>query len=162
MIEGDVEAGKNAHDFAVPSVHMLLRADTGLLGGKRDGHTVLVGAADVDHILSPRPQGPHINVCGQVGAGDMAKMDRSIGIGQRRGHQVPPRCAGRLVGRGYHVAFSGKNGDCRPCPAWGQARGGGTADRIRGIVPQRRRNASTSSMSSAGRKSGSERVKAVP
>ena len=86
-VEVDPKARKGVlHDFVV-LVHDILRRDTLVFRLDGDGHAVLVAAADKQHILSPHAEVTDIDVAGDVGTGQVADMDRTVGIGECTGHE---------------------------------------------------------------------------
>ena len=69
MVEADVQLVKKFLDLLVVLVHVLLVRDARFLGVDGDGHAVLVGAADVQHVLAVLAQEAAVDIRGQVGPG---------------------------------------------------------------------------------------------
>ena len=66
-------------------VHDRLRSGAFLQRAQRDGGPVLVTSTNEEHLLPPGAQVPHVDVRRQVGPGDMADVERTVGVGQRGG-----------------------------------------------------------------------------
>ena len=69
------------------AVDDLFRGDALREGTDHDRHSVLVGAGDEDDVASLEPLIPAVQVGGQVGAGEVADVDRTVRVGQRRRHK---------------------------------------------------------------------------
>ena len=82
-VEGDAEALERLLDEFVVAVDHLLRGAVLLAGTYGDGHAVLVGAADEEHVTLAQPEVTHIDVGGHVDAGQVTYVHAAIGIGQR-------------------------------------------------------------------------------
>ena len=91
-VEVDAEAREGVLHHAVVLVHDVLRSDALGAGLDGDGHAVLVGAADEDDVLAPHPEVADVDVAGDVGTGQVADMDGTVGVRKRAGHE------GSLVG----------------------------------------------------------------
>ena len=83
----DAEAREGVFHYLMILVHDVLRGNALLAGLDGDGHAVLVGAADEHHVLPAHAQVADIDVSGNVSAGQVADMDRTVGIGQCAGHK---------------------------------------------------------------------------
>ena len=81
-VERDAELFKRVLDDAVISVHNLLRRAAFLACADRDGHAVLVRAADVEHVLPFEAQVAHVDVGGDIHPGEVSYMHAAVGVGQ--------------------------------------------------------------------------------
>jgi hypothetical protein len=83
VVELDLHVIEDPLDLPVPVEGEVLRGllRPGGVGGDRGA--VLVGAADVEHLVADRPAVPHVDVGRQVGAGHVPEVDRAVGVGQR-------------------------------------------------------------------------------
>ena len=54
-----------------------------------NGHAMLIGTADEQHILSPQPQVAHINIGRHIHPGQVADVNRTVGIRQGGGDEMP-------------------------------------------------------------------------
>jgi hypothetical protein len=88
VVEADAEALERILHVRPPVVHDLARALPLALGGQGDGDAVLVGAAHVDHVLASGAQVPYVGVRRQVRTHDLPDVQRTVGVGQRRGDQI--------------------------------------------------------------------------
>ena len=86
-VVGDTEFLKRLLDQLVVAVHHLLRGDALLAGALGNRHTVLVAAAHEHHVLALQTQVAYIDVGRDIHACQMADVDWSVSIGQRRRHQ---------------------------------------------------------------------------
>ena len=86
-IEIDSESCKGILYDSVILVHDVLRCAVLLLGLDGDGHAVLIGAADIKHILAPEPEIPDIDIGRDIHAGKMSDVDRAVRIRQRTGYE---------------------------------------------------------------------------
>ena len=86
-VEIDTEARERVLDNLVILVHNILRRAALLTGLDRDRHTVLVAAAYIEHILSPHPEISDVDIRRHIDTGEMADVDRAVGIRQRTGHK---------------------------------------------------------------------------
>ena len=68
------------------AVYDVLRRAAFLLGADGDGHAVLVASADEDDVLLLQAQVAHVDVGGDVDAGQVSDVDGTVGIGQGRCH----------------------------------------------------------------------------
>ena len=92
-VERDTELLERVLDHLVVAVYHVLRGDALLSGTHRDGHTVLVRAADKHHVLLLQTQVTHIDICRHINASQVTDVYTAIGIGQGRGH----RCSLKLL-----------------------------------------------------------------
>src|SRR5688572_17595644 len=65
-------------------IDLFFRCSTCKLGAERNGNTVFVRAADIEHIISLKPLETGVAVSREVSACDMAKMELPICIGKSR------------------------------------------------------------------------------
>ena len=88
-VKVDAEPGERILHDAVVFVHDVLRGDS--LGARLDGngHAVFIGSADEDDILAFQTEVADVNVARNVGAGEVADMDRTVRIGECAGHEGP-------------------------------------------------------------------------
>ena len=86
-VEMDAEPLERVLDDAVVAVHDVLRGAALLAGLDGDGHAVLVGAADIQDFPAAHAQVAHIDVCGYIDTGEVADVDRTVGVRQRAGHE---------------------------------------------------------------------------
>ena len=88
-VVGDTELLKRRLDQLVVAVHDLLGGDALLAGALGHGHAVLIAAAHKHHVNALQAQVAHIDVGRHIHASQMADVNRSVSIGQRRRHQRP-------------------------------------------------------------------------
>ena len=86
-VEVDAQGCEGVLHYAVVLVHNVLRGDTLLPRLDGDGDSVLVGAADKQYVLPAHAQISDIDVSGNVSAGQVADMDRTVGVRERTGHK---------------------------------------------------------------------------
>ena len=86
-VEIDTEARERVLDNLVILVHNILRRAALLTGLDRNRHTVFVAAAYIEHILSPHPEISDVDIRRHIDTGEMADVDRAVGIRQRTGHK---------------------------------------------------------------------------
>ena len=86
-VEIDSEPGEGLLYDAVVLVHNVLRRTALLAGLDGDGHSVLVRAADVEHVLAAHPEIPDIDIGRYIDAGKVADVNGTVGVRQRAGHQ---------------------------------------------------------------------------
>ena len=86
-VEIDAETREGILHHLVVLVHDVLGCDAPLAGLDGDGDAVLVGAANEDNVLAPHPEVTDIDVTGDIGTGQMADMDRTVGVRKRTGHK---------------------------------------------------------------------------
>lgn len=84
MIERKVQLVKEVFVDLVEKIDMLLRRPFGNVGAKRDGNAIFVGAANIEGVFPLQSFKAGITVRGKISAGNMPKMELSIGIGQSR------------------------------------------------------------------------------
>src|SRR5690606_27921579 len=82
-VELDADALERAADRLVPAVDVLLVGRALLLGLQGDRDAVLVGAADEVHVVAAHPPEAHPDVGRQVGADDVAEVDRPVRVRER-------------------------------------------------------------------------------
>ncbi|OPZ81765.1 MAG: hypothetical protein BWY77_00489 [bacterium ADurb.Bin431] len=87
VVETHAEPGKGVVMVGPVFVDDLLGRHPRLFSGDGDGHAVLIGAADIDHIALFEALVAHIDVRRQISPGEVAEMDRPVGVGQGAGHQ---------------------------------------------------------------------------
>ena len=80
VVEAHPEAFEALLDLRVVAVHDVLRIDTLFAGAEHDRDAVLVGAADVDEVAAAEPLVAAIEVGREVGPGEVAEMERSVGV----------------------------------------------------------------------------------
>ena len=68
-------------------VHDVLRSAAFLLSLDGDRHTMLIGTADIEDILTPHPQVPHIDVCRHIYTGQVTDVHRTVRVWKCAGHQ---------------------------------------------------------------------------
>ena len=85
-VERDAELLERVADQRMVAVYHVLGCTAFLLGTDGDGHTVLVASADEDDVLLLEAQVAHVDVGGDVDAGQVTDVDRAVGIGQGRCH----------------------------------------------------------------------------
>ena len=68
-VEIDTEARERVLDNLVILVHNILRRAALLTGLDRNRHTVLVAAADIEHILSPHPEISDVDIRRHIDTG---------------------------------------------------------------------------------------------
>ena len=71
------------------TVNDLLRGDALLAGALGNGYAVLVATAHEQHILALQAQVAHVDVGRHIHTSQMADVNGSVSIGQRRRHQRP-------------------------------------------------------------------------
>ncbi len=86
-VEVDAQARESVFHHLVVLVHDLLRGNPGLAGLDGDGYPVFVAAADEQHVFPAHAQVSYIDVSGDIGAGQMADVDGTVGVGKRTGHE---------------------------------------------------------------------------
>ena len=86
-VEMDAQALEGVLDDPVVAVHDVLRRAALLARLDGDGHAVLVGAADVQHFPAAHPQVADVDVGRHIDTGQVADVDRTVGVGQRTGHE---------------------------------------------------------------------------
>ena len=67
--------------YLVVAVHYVLRGHSLFAGLDGYGHSVLVAAADKEHLVAAQTQVACVNVGGHIYSGQMADMHRTVGIG---------------------------------------------------------------------------------
>ncbi len=88
-VEGNAEIGERFLDDVVVLVYDILGGASLLAGRDRDGHAVFVGAAHEEGLASTHPQVTDIDVGRDIHAGQMADVDRTVGIRQRASDEIP-------------------------------------------------------------------------
>ena len=86
-VEIDPQAAESVLHYLVVLVHNVLRTHALFPSLDRDGHSVLVAAADEQRVLSPQAKVADIDVPGDIGARKMADMDRTVGVRQGAGYK---------------------------------------------------------------------------
>ncbi len=84
-VERYAQACERLLDERMVAVHHILRRDALLAGAYGDGHSVLVAAADEQHLLSLKTEIPRIDVGRDIDSGQVADMHRPVGVRQGRG-----------------------------------------------------------------------------
>jgi len=87
-VEADAEAIEGVLDRVAPARDVLGVGHAFLLRVDRDRRAVLVAAADVEHLFALHAQRAHVDIGGQVRAGDVAEVDRAVAVGQGAGDEV--------------------------------------------------------------------------
>ena len=98
VVEGDAEVAEAVGDDAVVAVHHFLGRAALLACADGDGHAVLVGAADEEHLAALQAEVADVDVGRHVDAGEVAYVYTAVGVGQGCRHQR----AGKFVL--FHVA----------------------------------------------------------
>jgi hypothetical protein len=112
VVETDREAVEGALDLLAPAPDVVGVGDVLLLRVDRDRRAVLVRAADEDDVLALHAQRAHVDVGREVGARDLAEVDRAVGVGEGAGDEVAGHVpsVGRVTvprrDRGFHVGKS--------------------------------------------------------
>ena len=75
-------------DDVMVAVHDILRGHALLAGLDGDGHAVLVGAADEEHLLAVVAQVARVDVGRDIDASEVADVDGAVGVGQGRSNRV--------------------------------------------------------------------------
>ena len=88
-IVGDTKVLERIPDDIVVAVNDLLRGDALLAGALGHGHAVLVAAAHKQHVLALQTQVAYIDVGRHIHASQVADVNWTVSIGQRRRHQRP-------------------------------------------------------------------------
>ena len=83
-VEGYAQLGKGILDDGMIAVYDILRGDTLFFGLDGDGHSMLVAAADEEHLLTFHAEIAGIDIGRHVDAGQMPDMHRTVGIRQSR------------------------------------------------------------------------------
>ena len=86
-VVGDTEFLERLLDELMIAVHNLLGGDALLAGALSHGHAVLIASTHEQHILALQAQVTHIDVGRHIHASQVADVDGSVSIGQRRRHQ---------------------------------------------------------------------------
>ena len=86
-VEVDAEPFEGVLDDAVVAVHDVLRGASLLAGLDRNRHAMLVGAADIQHFPAAHPQVADIDISRHIDTGQVADVDRTVGVRQRTGHE---------------------------------------------------------------------------
>ena len=86
-VEVDAQGLETLADYIVVFVHDVLRAAALLACLDGNGHSVLIAAAHIQHILPAESEISHINISRHIYSGKMPDMHRAVGIRQRAGHQ---------------------------------------------------------------------------
>jgi len=63
----------------------LFRGNSLILCADRDGNSMVIGATDIDHIVTEQSEEANVDVGGKVHPSHMAEMGLVIGIGERCG-----------------------------------------------------------------------------
>ncbi len=79
-VEGDAEVLERLLDDVMVAVHDVLRGHALLAGLDGDGHAVLVGAADEEHLLAVVAQIARVDVGRDIDAGEVADVDGTVGV----------------------------------------------------------------------------------
>ena len=87
-VERHAEALERTLDEAVVAIDDLLRGNTLLAGLDRDGHAVLVAAADRDHVAALQAQVACVDIRRYVDSRQVADMYGAVGIGECRSHEI--------------------------------------------------------------------------
>ena len=69
------------------AIHDILRRDAFLLGTKRDGHTVLIGATNHQDLLTLQAEITCVNIGRHINTRQVSDMHRTVGIRQSRCYQ---------------------------------------------------------------------------
>ena len=69
------------------TIYNLLGGNTLLAGALCHGNTMLIAATDKKHVLALQAQVTHIDVGGNINASQVADVNRTVSIGQRRCYQ---------------------------------------------------------------------------
>ena len=87
-VERHAEPLERAFDQFVVAVYDLLGRDALLAGLDRDGHAVLVGSADRDHVAALQAQVTRVDIRRYVDSRQVADMYGAVGIGECRSHEI--------------------------------------------------------------------------
>ena len=87
-IERDTKTLEGALDDIVVLIYHILRGYALVACLDGDGHTVLVRATNPDYISATQTQITHINIGGNIYARQVTNMYRTIGVWERRSHQI--------------------------------------------------------------------------
>ncbi len=96
-IERDAEVGKGLLHNAVVLVHERFGGNAFFFGADGYRHAVLVRPAHKGYVFTAQAQVAHIGIGGQVCAGDVADVQRAVGIRQRRGDHISLKLFHKLV-----------------------------------------------------------------
>ena len=88
-IEGDAEIGERLFDERMVFVDDILRGASLLAGRNGNRHAVLVGAAHEKRLPPAHAQIADIDVRGNIDAGQMADVDRTVGVRQGASNEIP-------------------------------------------------------------------------
>ena len=69
------------------TIYNLLGGNTLLAGALCHGNTMLIAATHKKHVLALQAQVAHIDVGRHIDTGQVADVDRTVGVGQRTGHK---------------------------------------------------------------------------
>ena len=85
-IEGDAKVLERLFDDVVVAIYHVLRGATLLLGPDGHRHSMLVAAADEEHILTLEAKIAHVDVGWHIDTCQVSDVHRTVGVGQCTGH----------------------------------------------------------------------------
>ena len=86
-IKRDTELLERFLDDVMVAIHDILRRNAFLLGTKRDGHTVLIGATNHQDLLTLQAEITCVNIGRHINTRQVSDMHRTVGIRQSRCYQ---------------------------------------------------------------------------
>jgi hypothetical protein len=81
-IEFNLELVEQGLDFLMPTVEVGSILQTLLFGLQSYGYTVLIGPANIEHIMAGHSQIADVNICREVSPGNVPEVNRAIGVGE--------------------------------------------------------------------------------